>query len=96
MLMKSLMIAGVLVAGAGAARAEDASLAASGLQPMEVVGFSDSVPQGMPLFVALPRMAPGAEVDLRDVGTSGLVAFGRTVPAALDPNAEIATGTVTK
>ncbi|MFE1602449.1 hypothetical protein [Methylobacterium sp. ID0610] len=98
--MKSLMIAGLVVAGAGlapsGAQAKDASLAAAGLQPVEVVGFSGSVPKGMPLFVALPRLAPGAEVDLRSVDGSGLVAFGRSMPAALDPNAEIATGTVGK
>ncbi|MGY2048468.1 hypothetical protein [Methylobacterium sp. JK268] len=90
----SLVLAGLMLLGTGAARAEDASLAQAGLEPIAVVGFSESVPKGMPLFAALPRMAPGAEVDLRDVGTSGLVAFRDTLPTALDPDADIATATV--
>ncbi|ACA20807.1 hypothetical protein M446_6551 [Methylobacterium sp. 4-46] len=91
MVTKSLVIAGLLVAGMGAARAADDGLAAAGLAPIAVVGFSDSVPRGMPLFAALPRLAPGAEADLRDVGASGLVAFRDGLPTALDPNADIAT-----
>ncbi|WP_407528618.1 hypothetical protein [Methylobacterium oryzisoli] len=94
MLVKSLVVAGILSLGAGAAQAGDAALTEAGIMPLDVVGFSESVPKGMPLFAALPRMAPGAESDVRDVGMSGLVAFGTRVPSSLDPNADIATGTV--
>lgn len=94
MLVKSVMAAGILAVGMSAASAQEDGLAAAGIQPVSVVGFSDSVPKGMPLFMALPRMAPGAEVDLRDVGTSGLVAFGSSLPASLDPNTDIMTATV--
>ncbi|WP_244936355.1 hypothetical protein [Methylobacterium currus] len=59
-------------------------------------GFSERVPAGMPLFAALPHMAPGAEVDVRGIETSGLVAFGPSVPQMVDPNADIATGSLKK
>ncbi|GJD99984.1 hypothetical protein [Methylobacterium isbiliense] len=94
MLVKSLVVAGILSLGVGAAQAGDSALTEAGIAPLDVVGFSESVPKGMPLFAALPRMAPGAESDVRDVGMSGLVAFGTQVPSSLDPNADIATGSV--
>ncbi|GJD53282.1 hypothetical protein OPKNFCMD_6057 [Methylobacterium crusticola] len=95
MALKLIVAAGLVLAGVAAAEARDgATLVEAGIPALDVAGFSDSVPAGMPLFAALPRMAPGAEVEIRDVGTSGLVAFDTRMPAMLDPNAEIATGSV--
>jgi hypothetical protein len=96
MLIKSVMVAGFLAAGLGAAGAQENSLAAAGIQPIEVVGFSDSVPKGMPLFAALPKMAPGAEVEVRDVGMSGLIAFNSSLPMSLDPNADVMTASTVR
>lgn len=96
MLLKTIIAAGLVLAGSAAARAEGTTLDQAGIPALEVPGFSGSVPAGLPLFAALPRMAPGAEVDVRGIDTSGLVAFGPTVPSAMDPNADIATGSLKK
>jgi hypothetical protein len=91
-----LLKTGLVLAGSAAARAEGTSLDQAGIPALDVPGFTESVPAGMPLFAALPRMAPGAEVDVRGIDTSGLVAFGPSVPQMIDPNADIATGTLKK
>jgi len=96
MLLKTIIAAGLVLAGSAAARAEGTTLDQAGIPALEVPGFSASVPAGMPLFAALPRMAPGAEVDVRGIDTSGLVAFGASVPSAMDPNADVATGSLKK
>lgn len=91
-----LVMAGALSAGTLAARAEGTTLDQAGIPALDVPGFSASVPAGMPLFAALPSMAPGAEVNVRGIDTSGLVAFTPSVPQAMDPNADIATGSLRK
>lgn len=96
MLFKTVIAAGLVLAGSAAARAEGTTLDQAGIPALDVPGFSASIPSGMPLFAALPQMAPGAEVDLRGIDTSGLVAFGPSVPSMVDPNADIATGSVKK
>ncbi|WP_298953853.1 hypothetical protein [uncultured Methylobacterium sp.] len=93
-MLKMILVAGALAAGTFAAAARDgATLEEAGLMPVEVVGFQSAIPAGLPMFAALPRMAPGAELDLRSIDTSGLVAFAPTMPG-FDPNADIATGSV--
>ncbi|KMO17126.1 hypothetical protein [Methylobacterium platani] len=96
MLLKTVIAAGLVVACSAAARAEGTSLDQAGIPALDVPGFAASVPAGMPLFAALPQMAPGAEVNVRGIDTSGLVAFGSSVPSAIDPNADIATGSLAK
>ncbi|TGE00288.1 hypothetical protein [Methylobacterium nonmethylotrophicum] len=96
MLVKTVIAAGLVLAGSAAARAGGTTLDQAGITPVDVPGFSESVPAGLPLFAALPRMAPGAEVDIRAVETSGLVAFTPSVPQMIDPMADIATGTLRK
>ncbi|KMO28646.1 hypothetical protein ACQVP2_02935 [Methylobacterium aquaticum] len=96
MLLKTVIAAGLILAGSAAARAEGTSLDQAGIPALDVPGFSDRVPAGMPLFAALPRMAPGAEVEVRGIDTSGLVAFDASIPTALDPNADVATGSLNR
>ncbi|TNC13278.1 hypothetical protein FF100_10665 [Methylobacterium terricola] len=96
MLFKTVIAAGLVLAGSAAARAEGTTLDQAGIPALDVPGFSGSVPSGMPLFAALPMMAPGAEVNVRGIDTSGLVAFGPSVPQMVDPNADIATGSLKK
>ncbi|KMO35998.1 hypothetical protein VQ02_16345 [Methylobacterium variabile] len=96
MLLKTVIAAGLVLAGSAAARAEGTTLDQAGIPALDVPGFAESVPAGMPMFAALPRMAPGAEVDIRSVDVSGLVAFGPSLPQMIDPNADIATGSLRK
>ncbi|MEH3148262.1 MAG: hypothetical protein PGN34_23705 [Methylobacterium frigidaeris] len=94
-MLKLILVAGAFAAGTTVAVARDgATLEEAGVMPVEVVGFQPAIPAGMPLFAALPKMAPGAEVDVRNVDASGLIAFAPTMPG-FDPNADIATGSVT-
>ncbi|KMO31881.1 hypothetical protein VQ03_26705 [Methylobacterium tarhaniae] len=96
MILKTVIAAGLVMVGSAAARAEGTTLDQAGIPALDVPGFAESVPAGMPLFAALPRMAPGAEVEVRSIDTSGLVAFSPSVPQMVDPNAEIATGSLRK